>query len=457
MGPSSFSMSVWTVAVLLAAVGVATVRLINKAQPDPYMDEIFHVPQAQNYCVGDYSHWDPMITTLPGLYLSSVLWVEPVARILSLPTTDLCTTANLRLQNSMFLILNFLLFCWLLRKLHKSISTTPCLLTAVSLTHLPVLYFSGLLYYTDAGSLFAVLLAYSLSLSHSHLLAGLVSLIAVVFRQTNILWVVFIAGSAFLQNLKNSAPSLSISFSPGESIKLFLALLSLLLSLWPYMVVGLTFALFLVWNGSVVVGDKTHHQMHVHLPQIFYFVSFSIFFSLPYLLGSVRLWREFLRGMRKKKMIVGVVCLLLFSLVSVHYFTQVHPYLLADNRHYPFYVWRKVFQRHESIKYLLTPFYSIATAFLLHSLAKTQAPLWILLFSSVCLLVLVPQQLLEFRYFIIPHAMLRLHLPPPSPSRSLPLLFEALLNVAVNYAAIWVFLNVPVRWEHDNSTHHFMW
>ena len=138
---SSFSMAVWTVAVLLAGVGVATVRLINQEQPEPYMvtlvihfladihssphvsffslkDEIFHVPQAQNYCIGNYSHWDPMITTLPGLlvlffpswekcrtfaeyrYLSSVLWVEPVARILSLPTTDLCTTANLRWENN---------------------------------------------------------------------------------------------------------------------------------------------------------------------------------------------------------------------------------------------------------------------------------------------------------------------------------------------------------------------
>ena len=144
-----------------------------------------------------------------------------------------------------------------------------------------------------------------------------------MFRQTNILWVVFITGSAFLQNLKDSAPSLSISFSPGESIRLFLTLLSFTLPLWPYMVVGLTFALFLVWNGSVVVGDKTHHQMHVHLPQIFYFVSFSIFFSLPYLLGNVRLWMGFVRGMGKKKMIVGVVCLLLFALVSVHHFTCV--------------------------------------------------------------------------------------------------------------------------------------
>lgn len=30
-------------------------------------DEPFHVPQAQAYCNGDYSYWDPKITTPPGL------------------------------------------------------------------------------------------------------------------------------------------------------------------------------------------------------------------------------------------------------------------------------------------------------------------------------------------------------------------------------------------------------
>ena len=30
-------------------------------------DEIFHIPQVQVYCRGNFSHWDPMITTLPGL------------------------------------------------------------------------------------------------------------------------------------------------------------------------------------------------------------------------------------------------------------------------------------------------------------------------------------------------------------------------------------------------------
>ncbi|MCG8621645.1 MAG: Dol-P-Glc:Glc(2)Man(9)GlcNAc(2)-PP-Dol alpha-1,2-glucosyltransferase [Proteobacteria bacterium] len=45
----------------------AIASLFNSIQPTPYMDEIFHVAQAQNYCHHNFSHWDPMITTLPGL------------------------------------------------------------------------------------------------------------------------------------------------------------------------------------------------------------------------------------------------------------------------------------------------------------------------------------------------------------------------------------------------------
>ena len=38
-------------------------------------DEIFHVPQAQKYCNGNFRSWDPMITTPPGLYVhNSIIW-----------------------------------------------------------------------------------------------------------------------------------------------------------------------------------------------------------------------------------------------------------------------------------------------------------------------------------------------------------------------------------------------
>ena len=51
----------------LAVLCAAIASLFNSIQPTPYMDEIFHVAQAQNYCHHNFSHWDPMITTLPGL------------------------------------------------------------------------------------------------------------------------------------------------------------------------------------------------------------------------------------------------------------------------------------------------------------------------------------------------------------------------------------------------------
>lgn len=37
-------------------------------------DEIFHIPQAKQYCKGNFGSWDPMITTPPGLYVLFYPW-----------------------------------------------------------------------------------------------------------------------------------------------------------------------------------------------------------------------------------------------------------------------------------------------------------------------------------------------------------------------------------------------
>ncbi|KAM3581390.1 glucosyltransferase [Umbelopsis sp. WA50703] len=54
-----------TAAYAAALAGIAF--KVNSIVKDPYMDEIFHVPQAQRYCKGEFWTWDPMITTPPGL------------------------------------------------------------------------------------------------------------------------------------------------------------------------------------------------------------------------------------------------------------------------------------------------------------------------------------------------------------------------------------------------------
>lgn len=61
-----------------------------------------------------------------------------------------------------------------------------------------------------------------------------------------------------------------------------------------------------------------------------------------------------------------------FITATVHLFTSVHlyharldtdlnsihhPFLLSDNRHYTFYIWRRVFRLHFLVPYLLAPVY----------------------------------------------------------------------------------------------------
>lgn len=41
--------------------------IINKAAPEPYIDETFHVPQCHAYCHGRFGEWNDKITTPPGL------------------------------------------------------------------------------------------------------------------------------------------------------------------------------------------------------------------------------------------------------------------------------------------------------------------------------------------------------------------------------------------------------
>ena len=108
---------------LLVAVTSMIFGLFNKEQPQPYMDEIFHIPQAQNYCVGNLSHWDAKITTLPGLYIVSLMLLR-ISNFLPflgsfLDADQPCSVAFLRFVNLMFLLVNF----WLLYELSFKINS----------------------------------------------------------------------------------------------------------------------------------------------------------------------------------------------------------------------------------------------------------------------------------------------------------------------------------------------
>lgn len=68
------------------------------------------------------------------------------------------------------------------------------------------MFFFGQLYYTDAGALFFILLAFHLH-SRATLLSWMVGFVAVQFRQTNLIWILFIIGLSFVKHFVAEQPS----------------------------------------------------------------------------------------------------------------------------------------------------------------------------------------------------------------------------------------------------------
>ena len=75
-------------------------------------------------------------------------------------------------------------------------------LEAMNLCLFPVLYFFSFLYYTDPGAVVFVLAMYLAALHNYDKLAGFLGLVSILFRQSNIIWLVFIAGVKTVDYIK---------------------------------------------------------------------------------------------------------------------------------------------------------------------------------------------------------------------------------------------------------------
>jgi len=454
---------------------------VNVNVPDPYMDEIFHVPQAQKFCAGNYSEWDPKITTLPGLYLISVGIVTPLNTLTTVltgekPDLGSCSTVNLRSQNVVFGLLNFVLLYSLTYQLHgekENFEDSLALLSSINISMLPVLFFFNFLYYTDTVSTTMVLLMYSLYLSDKFGLSSLAGLLSVLCRQTNIIWVFCVAGLAGGQILieqihlhqarTKHPPTLALTTfgqikevvtgtcrlltnSPAEIAKIIGMIVT---QCFGFIIVGISFLIFVKLNNGIVVGDRSAHTAVIHIPQILYFSIFSLGFSFPFMVHQAKPFLNFLH----RNIVFIIITGVLLSLI-IHYNTIAHPYLLADNRHYTFYIWRRFFMRHWILKFVLVPAYILAAFCIANSIQKCEL-MFCILFPVCVVLSLAPQALMEFRYYIIPYTLLRLQM---KPSSLMNLLLEFIFLAGINVVTIYLFLYKPFSWDHEpEQVQRFMW
>jgi len=192
LSPESFRTVVLGVIIIVHAYWT---RLLSTIVPDPYLDEVFHIPQAQAYWAGNWTTWDPKITTPPALYLFSSLLDgvrKPMANSIEQTTTDLRST-------NFWLLYLLLISLYILNTLRrKEQHGEEVLQMEFNIILFPLFFFFSGLYYTDLFSAFTVVATYICWAAGTkspgdrwkwqltHVVLGLV---AVGTRQTNIFWV----------------------------------------------------------------------------------------------------------------------------------------------------------------------------------------------------------------------------------------------------------------------------
>lgn len=445
------------------------------------VDELFHIPQGISYCNGNFSYWDPKITTLPGLYLVSAALVG-----FYFP----CNTYNLRFVNLVVSSFNFLLFSSILKFIYGYYNENrlKIVMQALNLAIFPPLYFFSHVYYTDTLSLMFLLLFSQLCvINKSKWLILIVGTWSVLMRQTNIVWVAMVLGHKLLDLLVRSSRvygnkylnktiigkrSLIARDIDPSKLKRYYGMLDLIIatkhhvstyfinffpfisiSTWYVMIqqvaILVLFLVFLYHNGSIVVGDKSAHQMTIHLPQLLYFLLFYGVFALPYILTKLR---STLRLMLYNK--INMLYFATIFAIIIHFNTIVHPYLLADNRHYTFYIWNRWFGKYDFAIYATIPVYIFLLFSVYDNLKDQNCISFLVPYCVSMFMVLVFQKLVEIRYFLVPFIIIRLRFIQPSYKI---VISEFIWYSLINAVTFYLFFTKEIFWKDFKEPQRLIW
>ncbi|KAG1783601.1 glucosyltransferase [Suillus placidus] len=432
--------------LVYCGVAVTVLKEFNTVVTEPYMDEPFHVPQALAYCRGEWSTWDPKITTPPGLYMLTVL----LHRVFMFK----CNLNLLRLTTTLTLFALPLVLTRLLgfHQRHRSPPKLAPSIESLVLSTFPIAWFFGFLYYTEVPSLVSVLCTVVAATQNKHWLAGLLGIVSCLFRQNNVIWVLYAYAASQLMRLRfkrghaelHDPPALGAG--PGDFIRSIMsapkALPELLPAFAPYAVVLALFGGFVIWNDGIVLGDKSNHVPSFHVPQLYYFIAFATIFGWPAVLcgegGPLKIATEVISrmfGSKRRTLLTAIISI--FMGITIQRFTIHHPFLLSDNRHFTFYIWRRVFMLHAVVPYLFIPGYQACAWAWWIRVARDQSLLQTLVLPVLILPTLLPTPLLEPRYFLVPYILLRAQVVDVRPYG---IFVEGLWYMVINVATTYVFL-----------------
>ncbi|CAN3374701.1 hypothetical protein DIURU_002318 [Diutina rugosa] len=417
--------------VLVAAASVIA-YYCHKKVDYLFIDEFFHIRQAQTYLSGNFKEWDDKITTPPGLYWLGYGFIK----LFNLKDS----ITNWRAVNLFGGLLVFPIVLWFFPQRQWWIAT---------IVGQPLIYTYYFLFYTDVWStifVVAALVASMVPTGPRLLLGGILGFISLWFRQTNILWVAFVLSIALDYHARGKFG--------WNRLKPFLSGL-LSVKVVPFYATFAAFAGFVWQNGGITLGDKSNHQVSFHSAQVLYCLLFICAFTWPAWL-SPKLARDYLRAWTRYYGLSAVLQVaIIYGLVKIiEYGTTVHPFLVADNRHYSFYIYRKLFKR---AGIWMAPVYHACGWVVVNQLLQARRLSWITTstFFGAMVLTLVPSPLFEPRYYIVPVVVFRMFInSAPGKWRNL---VEFSYLMAIITFVFAVFFGYEFPWDTEYHPQRIIW
>lgn len=456
------------------SVLVLALLVFQQMSIDSYMDEIFHVPQALLICNGDFQTWDPKITTFPGLYYFSCS-LSAILKYLKIVTES--SVSLLRLINfaTSFLILFSSKFYWIQLNRGTNRKLNSLIPSLVYLYPISAFYFG--LYYTDTFSTAMVLLLlYYLNANFfvgnnnfqmsffQHIAALIFATMAILARQTNVLWILFCIGIACEKDFSFQSKTNEDGFKQLVAFAIYLVrnIGFIIKKYWSLMLPVIIFLMFVYINGGIVVGDKENHVPTVHFAMISHCLAIIGLLSFPNFI-AVHVFKSSQPTSKNGlslKWSLGLGAIISLGMV---FGSKSHPFLLSDNRHLSFYIWRWFLSK-TFVRWAIFPLYTISIAAVFDLLSRRENPIWILIFLIAMALSLLPTPLLEFRYFTVPIIIGFIHVNKVEVNESQEALalkemiytFIWVLFIAVNVATTYIFLYRTYYWP-DGSLARFMY
>lgn len=264
--------------------------------------------------------------------------------------------------------------------------------------YLPLLFPLFFLIYTDIPALIFSLAMVERTLRRRYLTAALCALVAVAMRQPNLVWVAFACVLALLNEL-----------GPPDWRKWKAEILSFTLKLWPFALVFFAFAVFVVVNGGVAVGDADQHPVSFNPSNLYFFLFVSFCYFLPL---NIALLPEIFRAIIDRKWLL----LLLLAGFVVYMLTYEHPHRY-NSFDLAYYRRNWVLHYTSQVGVLRVIFYFlIAWMALTYWVCAQKSPykwqMYALYFFAV--LSIVPLPLIEFRYYFVAHCLFIVFRPPQS-------------------------------------------